>query len=150
MVWRTPYLALNKRLPNGRHLKVWGSRCSVETLKLQRKKSEEPKFSPRAEIGYYMGRSVTRKAYIMFIPKEGCEKLDKGKYVERRTVLFHEEKTPRQIRERGVETTAPPQAGAGMPPPTDDESDEEETTPAVRARTCATPGCTLPDVVWGL
>ena len=145
MVWRTPYLALNKRLPNGRHLKVWGSRCSVETLKLQRKKSEEPKFSPRAEIGYYMGRSVTRKAYIMFIPKEGCEKLDKGKYVERRTVLFHEEKTPRQIRERGVETTAPPQAGAGMPPPTDDESDEEETTPAVRARTCATPGCTLPD-----
>ena len=123
MVWRTPYLALNKRLPNGRHLKVWGSRCSVETLKLQRKKSEEPKFSPRAEIGYYMGRSVTRKAYIMFIPKEGCEKLDKGKYVERRTVLFHEEKTPRQIRERGVETTAPPQAGAGMPPPTDDESD---------------------------
>ena len=55
-----------------------------------------------------MGRSITRKAYIIFLPKEGNETLDKGEYVERRTVVFHEDKTPRLIRELGNERTAPP------------------------------------------
>ena len=55
----------------------------VETQKIARKKTEEPKLAPRAEIGYYMGRSTTRKAYIIYIPAEGSVELNKGKYVVR-------------------------------------------------------------------
>ena len=154
VTWRTPYYALNKRLPSSRHLKVWGSRCSVETLKRQRLKADDPKFSPRAEIGYYMGRSTSRKAYIVFIPKTDCKTLDKGEYVERRTLVFHEDKTPRILREQGTEDVAPPppeRAGSdgsesedGNPPapiPTPAEA------PAARQgrRLCGRPGCTLPD-----
>ena len=132
VVWRTPYFALNNRLPDSRHLKVWGSRCSVETLKIQRLRAEEPKFAPRAEIGYYMGRSTSRKAYIIFIPKEGCEKLDRGTYVERRAVVFHEDKTPRSIRMTGKEVTAPP-IPMGKPSPESDGSDDDDDKKPPRA-----------------
>ena len=142
-VWRTPYLALHKRFPSSRHMKVWGSRCSVETLKVDRQKSESPKLAPRAETGYYMGRSVTRKAYIIFLPEEGCETLNKGKYVERCTIIFHEDKTPRAIREMGMETVAPPQKVITGSPGSDDSEDEQPATPKQRRDPCGRPGCTF-------
>ena len=149
-VWRTPYYNAHGRKPSSRHLRVWGCQVLVETTAMQRKQHDSAKLAPRAEIGYYMGRSRDRKAYVLFIPEPGCKGLEKGRYVERRTVVFHEDKVPRTM----TSSARQQMTGTGeeqYPPDNDDSEDGETATEAANppttrpTRLCTTPGCTLPD-----
>ena len=124
----------------------------VETTAMQRKQQDSAKLAPRAEVAYYMGRSRDRKAYVLFIPEPGCTDFTRGKYVERRTVIFHENTVPRTMtmsaREQ-IASTGEEQNPPGDDDPEDGEAATEVATPPIPptarpTRLCATPGCTLP------
>ena len=156
-VWKTPYERLKNRLPHTRHIKVWGCQVSAVRPKQLRANDENPKLSARAELAYFMGRSPDRKAFIVFIPKPGVHSLAIGTYRERRTVLFHEDVTPRRIREGLVRGF--PLVPKGVPlkhpitPRNGSEDDDDEdaaepvaptaTAPAPPRDPCRQPGCTF-------
>ena len=152
-VWSTPYYNAHGRKPSSRHLRVWGCRVLVETTAMQRKQQDSAKLAPRAEVAYYMGRSRDRRAYVLFIPEPGCTDFTRGKYVERRTVIFHENTVPRTMTMSARKQIA--STGKEQNPPDNDDSEDGEAatevaTPPVPptarpTRLCATPGCTLPD-----
>ena len=158
-VWKTPYENLNNRKPDSQHLRVWGCQVSSEIPRHERKKQGCEKLSKRAETGWYMGRSRKRKAYIIFLPDPATQDLTKGQYVERRSVVFAENITPRTITDKTNDKATPStKTEDGSKADSDDDVAEQTSTPPPPPRPrptvtlveakdpglCQEPGCTLP------
>jgi transposase InsO family protein len=96
----TPYQALNKRVPNMRMARVFGTMAQVW---INPGRESRPKFGPRTQWGVFIGQNTQSKAWEFYIP----ETREHGLLA--RTAVFHEDLTYHQwMARRGVNYTPAP------------------------------------------